>query len=123
MAVAGYRLLQNLFLVPTVSFDLLYVFVIVRLDRRDLVWINANRRTGSAGRASDNGGISLECGSALHDCVYGAVATRRLRAMGIFGTSPIRPCGAWSAQETIFLATDRLPSCETAHASGARSQV
>jgi hypothetical protein len=25
---------------PTIGFDLLYAFVIVRLDRRDLVWIN-----------------------------------------------------------------------------------
>jgi hypothetical protein len=25
---------------PTIGFDLLYVFVIVRLARRDLVWIN-----------------------------------------------------------------------------------
>src|SRR5450631_163387 len=30
----------DLFVVPTISFDLLYAFVIVRLDRRDLVWIN-----------------------------------------------------------------------------------
>ncbi len=28
------------FVVPTIGFDLLYAFVIVRLDRRDLVWIN-----------------------------------------------------------------------------------
>jgi hypothetical protein len=31
---------MDLFVVPTISFDLLYVFVIVRLARRDLVWIN-----------------------------------------------------------------------------------
>ena len=31
---------MDLFVVPTVGFDLLYAFVIVRLDRRDLVWIN-----------------------------------------------------------------------------------
>jgi hypothetical protein len=30
----------DLFVVPTIGFDLLYAFVIVRLDRRDLVWIN-----------------------------------------------------------------------------------
>ncbi|MCA6111617.1 hypothetical protein [Bradyrhizobium cenepequi] len=30
----------DLFAVPTIRFDLLYVFVIVRLDRRDVVWIN-----------------------------------------------------------------------------------
>src|ERR1700716_594930 len=31
---------MDLFVVPTVGFDLLYAFVIVRLVRRDLVWIN-----------------------------------------------------------------------------------
>ena len=28
---------MDLFVVPTIGFDLLYAFVIVRLDRRDLV--------------------------------------------------------------------------------------
>ena len=32
---------MDLFVVPTIGFDLLYAFVIVRLDRRELVWINA----------------------------------------------------------------------------------
>ena len=31
---------MDLFVVPTISFDLLYAFVIVRLGRRELVWIN-----------------------------------------------------------------------------------
>ena len=31
---------MDLFVVPTIGFDLIYAFVIVRLDRRDLVWIN-----------------------------------------------------------------------------------
>jgi hypothetical protein len=31
---------MDLFVVPTITFDLLYALVIVRLDRRDLVWIN-----------------------------------------------------------------------------------
>jgi hypothetical protein len=31
---------MDLFVVPTIGFDLIYVFVIVRIDRRDLVWIN-----------------------------------------------------------------------------------
>src|SRR6201993_830277 len=31
---------MDLFVVPAIGFDLLYAFVIVRLDRRDLVWIN-----------------------------------------------------------------------------------
>ena len=31
---------MDLVVVPTIGFDLLYAFVIVRLDRRELVWIN-----------------------------------------------------------------------------------
>jgi hypothetical protein len=31
---------MDLFVVPTIGFDPLYAFVIVRLDRRDFVWIN-----------------------------------------------------------------------------------
>ena len=31
---------MDLFVVPTIGFDLLYAFVIVRLGRRNLVWIN-----------------------------------------------------------------------------------
>ena len=34
---------MDLFVVPTIGFDLLYAFVVVRLDRRDLVWINVTR--------------------------------------------------------------------------------
>jgi hypothetical protein len=30
----------DLFVVPTIGFNLMYAFVIVRLERRDLVWIN-----------------------------------------------------------------------------------
>jgi hypothetical protein len=32
---------MDLFVVPTIGFDLLYVLVIIRLARRDLVWIDA----------------------------------------------------------------------------------
>ena len=35
---------MDLFVVPTVGFKLLYAFVIVRLDRRKLVWINVTIR-------------------------------------------------------------------------------
>ena len=31
---------MDLFVVQTIGFELLYGFVIVRIDRRDLVWIN-----------------------------------------------------------------------------------
>jgi hypothetical protein len=32
---------MDLFVVPTIGFDLLYVLVTIRLARRDLVWIDA----------------------------------------------------------------------------------
>src|SRR5713101_6695306 len=38
--VAQSSVAKYLFVVPTIGFDLLYAFVIVRLDRRDLIWIN-----------------------------------------------------------------------------------
>ena len=31
---------MDLFVAPTIGFNLLYAFIIIRLDRRDLVWIN-----------------------------------------------------------------------------------
>jgi len=31
---------MDLFVVPTIGFDLLYAFVIIRLSRRELIWIN-----------------------------------------------------------------------------------
>ena len=35
---------MDFFVVPTIGFDLLYAFLIVRLDRRELVWINVTQR-------------------------------------------------------------------------------
>jgi hypothetical protein len=32
---------MDLFIVPTIGFDLLYAYIIVRLERRELVWISA----------------------------------------------------------------------------------
>jgi len=37
---------MDLFVVPTIGFSLLYAFVIVRLDRRELVWINVTPDSG-----------------------------------------------------------------------------
>ncbi len=39
---------MDLFIAPTVGFDLLYAFVIVRLDRRDLVWISVTTNPTAA---------------------------------------------------------------------------
>ena len=46
---------MDLFVVPTIGFRMLYGFVIVRLDRRDLVWIKRNNQPdGGVGCTSDN---------------------------------------------------------------------
>jgi hypothetical protein len=59
---------MDLFVVPTIGFDLLYAFVIVRLDRRDLVWINVTANPNAEWVAHQIAeAFSLERGSALHD--------------------------------------------------------
>ena len=79
---------MDLFVVPTIGFDLLYAFVIVRLDRRDLVWINVTTNPTADWIARqlteafpwDEGPRYL---IRDRDRIYGTVVTRRLSAMGI----------------------------------------
>ncbi len=79
---------MDLFVVPTIGFDLLYAFIIVRLDRRDLVWINVTtnptaewvaRQITEAFPWDGVPGYMIRD----RDQIYGAVVTRRLHAMGI----------------------------------------
>ena len=52
---------MDLFVVPTIGFNLLYAFVVIRLDRRALVWINVTQNpTAELDRAPDDRGIPLE---------------------------------------------------------------
>src|SRR3977135_4269408 len=79
---------MDLFVVPTIGFDLLYAFVIVRLDRRDLVWINvtANPTAEWVARQITEAFPWNEAPRYMirdRDHIYGAVVTRRLRAMAI----------------------------------------
>ena len=79
---------MDLFVVPTVGFNLLYAFVIVRLDRRDIVWINVTAHPTAEwiARQITEAFPWNEAPRYLirdRDCVYGSVVTRRLRAMGI----------------------------------------
>jgi transposase InsO family protein len=90
---------MDLFVVPTIGFKLLYGFVIVRIDRRDLVWINvtANPTAEWIARQINE---AFPWGGAPgymirdRDRIYGAVVTRRLRAMGI-RDQPIAPASPW----------------------------
>jgi transposase InsO family protein len=84
---------------PTIGFKLLYGFVIVQIDRRDLVWINVttNPMADSIARQITE---AFPWGGAPgymirdRDRIYGAVVTRRLRAMGI-QDKPIAPASPW----------------------------
>ena len=90
---------MDLFVVPTIGFDLLYALVIVRLARRDLVCINvtANPTAEWIARQITEAFPWDEAPRYLirdRDRVYGATVTRRLRAMGIRDT-PIAPGSPW----------------------------
>src|SRR5258707_5289691 len=90
---------MDLFVVPTIGFDLLYAFVIVRLGRRDLVWINvtANPTAEWAARQITEAFPWDEAPHYLirdRDRIYSSVVTRRLRAMGI-RDKPTAPASPW----------------------------
>jgi transposase InsO family protein len=90
---------MDLFVVPTICFDLLYAFVIVRLDRRDLVWINvtANPTAEWVAHQITEAFPWDEAPRYLirdRDRIYGSVVARRLRAMGI-RDKPIAPASPW----------------------------
>jgi transposase InsO family protein len=90
---------MDLFIAPTINFGLLYTLVIVRLDRRDLVWINVTtnptaewiaRQITEAFPWDDAPRYLIRD----RDGVYGAVVTRRMHAMGI-RDKPIASGSPW----------------------------
>ncbi len=90
---------MDLFVVPTIGFDLLYALVIVRLVRRDLVWINVTTHPTAdwIARQITEAFPWAEAPRYLirdRDCVYGAAVTYRLRTMGI-RDKPIAPGSPW----------------------------
>src|SRR6266850_3437597 len=90
---------MDLFVVPTIGFDLLYAFIIVRLDRRGLVWINVTTNPTAEWIARQLT-EAFPWDEAPHylirdrDQIYGAIVTRRLRAMGI-RDKPTAPASPW----------------------------
>jgi transposase InsO family protein len=90
---------MDLFVVPTIGFDLLYAFVIVRLDRRKLVWINVTAHPTAEWVARQIAeafpwNVAPRYMIRDRDRIYGAVVTRRLRAMGI-RDKHIAPASPW----------------------------
>ena len=90
---------MDLFVVPTIGFNLLYAFVIVRLDRRDLVWVNVTT-SPTAEWIARQLTEAFPWNEAPHhlirdrDRIYGAVVKSRLRAMGI-RDKPTAPASPW----------------------------
>src|ERR1700720_612109 len=90
---------MDLFIVPTIGFKLLYGFVIIRLDRRDLVWIGVTTNPTAEWVARQITEAFPWDGAPRYmirdrDRIYGTVVTRRLRAMGI-RDKPTAPASPW----------------------------
>jgi hypothetical protein len=90
---------MDLFVVPTIGFDQLYAYIIVRLDRRELVWISVTTRPTAewVARQITEAFPWNEAPRYMirdRDRFSGAVVTRRLRAMGI-RDRPITPAWPW----------------------------
>jgi hypothetical protein len=88
---------MDMFVVPTIGFKLPYGFVIARIDRRDLVWINVTTNPAADWIARQITEAFPWDGAPRYmirdrDRIYGAVVTRRLRAMG-FGTNRLHRPG------------------------------
>ena len=90
---------MDLFVVPTISFRLLYGLLILRHDRRWLLWLNATRRPTAEWIARQ---LTEACGwdeaprylVRDRDRSYNEVFVRRIRAMGI-RDRPISPRSPW----------------------------
>ena len=81
------------------SIDLLFAFIIIRLDRRDLVWINVTTNPTAEWIARQIT-EAFPWNEAPHylirdrDRIYGTVVTRRLRTMAI-RDKPTAPVSPW----------------------------
>ncbi|MDI1343701.1 MAG: integrase core domain-containing protein [Pseudolabrys sp.] len=89
----------DLFVVPTIGFSLLYAFVIVRLGRRELVWISVTTNPTAEWIARQITEAFPWDEAPQHlirdrDRIYGTIVTRRLRAMGI-RDKPTAPSSPW----------------------------
>ena len=90
---------MDLFVAPTIGFDLLYALIIVQLDRRELVWVNVTAHPTAEwiARQITEAFPWNEAPRYLirdRDRTYGSVVRRRLRAMGI-RDKPISAGSPW----------------------------
>ena len=81
---------MDFFVVPTIGFDLLYAFVVIRIERRDLVWINVTKNPTAEWVARQITEAFPWDGAPVYmirdrDRIYGGILTRRLRCHGHSG--------------------------------------
>jgi len=101
---------MDLFVVPTIGFDLLYALVIMRLDRRDLVWINVTATPTAEWVARQITEAFPWDGAPRYmirdrDRIYGTVVTRRLRTIG---RSRQTHCTSLTLAERLCRTADRI---------------
>ena len=108
---------MDLFVAPTIGFDLLYVLVIVRLERRNLVWINVTPHPTAEwiARQVTEAFPWAEAPRYLirdRDRVYGAAVTHRLRAMAkIRARRALRPAAQSSSSPPLQMPTRLERAC------------
>src|SRR6267142_5059182 len=90
---------MDLFVAPTINCRMLYGFVIVRLDRRDLDWINVTSNPTAewvARQITEAFPWDMAPRYMIRDRdrIYGLVVTRRLRSTGI-RDKPTAPASPW----------------------------
>jgi hypothetical protein len=98
---------MDFFVIPTIGFDLLYAFVIVRLGRRELVWINVTRNPTAAWVARQiTEAFPWEEAPGLHDPGPGSHLWRHRHAsIACHGRSRQAYCTSLALAERI------LPNC------------
>jgi transposase InsO family protein len=90
---------MDLFVVPTISFRLLYGLLILRHDRRQILWLGVTAHPNAewiSRQLTEAYGWNVEPRYIIRDrdAVYGDVFIRRLRAMGI-RDRPTAPRSPW----------------------------
>jgi transposase InsO family protein len=90
---------MDMFVVPTISFRLLYGFLILRNSRREILWLGVTAHPSAQWIARQlTEAYSWQQAPRYivrdRDCVYGDAFIRRLRAMGI-RDRPIAPRSPW----------------------------
>ena len=89
---------MDLFVVPTISFRLLYGLLIMGHGRRQVLWFGDRASDRRMDRKSDHANVRLEAGPRYlirdRDGAYGEVFIRRVRSMGI-RDRPTSPRSPW----------------------------